>query len=248
MRAFLICIFLIIQIIGFAKEPTLFVFSYPRSGTHWFMHCARFVMTNPQSKKFFPSKVPGGVRHSHSIRIFEENNKAPWKDKILEHDFLILIIRDFKEAMLRHFNDDYETVINHIHDDSQDQKQLKFFENLSFFDNWPSDRKLLMYYEDFLTSPKDELKRFITFIGLKQNNLSSLIKNLETHKQLIIDKYNYEHKRRNLPNVGSRSEGKDFHYHAKRVPLEAIKEMEASAKNRNLFLYNKYLKRYEYPE
>lgn len=244
-KSFFICFILLISFKTLtAKQPSAYLLTYPRSGTHWIRFCINYIMKKDET--FYPSLV-SGVHHFHSFEIMEEYLGKPWK-KIVnkDKDFLILVIRDYKESMLRHFFDNPEAVILHLKDDSRGQKQLKFFNNLDHFDQWPSDRRLLVYYENFLSDPRKELNQIAKFLRLKKNNISSLMRNLSKFKQEMINSYNDMHQTGPLKIIGSQSEGKDFHYHQKKVSIDSIKRMEKTARNRSPKLYDKYLKRYEY--
>ena len=184
--------------------------------------------------------------HFHSIESMEKVRKKPWKQLIdPESDYLILILRNYRESMLRHYQGDYNRVISHLEDDSNDPLQLSFFSNLQHFDEWPEKRKILIYYEDLLQFPKRELGRFIRFLNAPWTRYNNFIKDIEKHKQKTINLYNQGAIKRKIKTPGSQSEGKDFLYHSKKVPQEYLHQMDFLAKERAPNLYDKYLLRYK---
>lgn len=209
------------------------------------MYAGNHLLRNSRTNQIESSKIYH-FEHSHGLECLSEILQRDWREVFHpQSDYLILILRNYKESMLRHFDDNADQVLDHLRDDSSCVNQLRFFQHLRHFDNWPKERRLLIYYEDLMTKPKEEFSIFINFLGIPDTRLNSFINNLQQHQQNVIDLYNREHIKRHLPGIGSRSEGKDLLFHSKKVPNEILMQMDEIAKARAPDLYQKYLKRFE---
>jgi hypothetical protein len=97
---------------------------------------------------------------------------------------LLLILRDFKEAIGRH-------IIGHP------QKYVSEFPKykslLDFYENYEGD-KLVIYYEDFVTNTEEQLKTILEFIGeYNEEKYINYIADLENQKLNSISTYNKFH-------------------------------------------------------
>lgn len=224
-----------------AESAKALVLTYPRSGTHWFMHCVEYLTADDLEKQGNCGNV-ASVHTMHSLEMLESYLGAAWQTSFdPDRDYLILLLRNYKESMLREFSDPKE-VVQYIKNDHE-CLNFRFFQNLQNFDNWAEDRKLLIYYEELLKFPERELTRFINFLNLSNAGLPMLMDGFEEHKKKTIDIYN--NKNMDIGFAGSVTEGKDLLYHSKKVSLRDLKEIEAAARTRAPALYDKYLKRFE---
>lgn len=229
-----------------ARETKMVLITYPRSGTNWFLHCITTLMKDPTTPDTSPSKVQR-LENYHSFEIIEAMTGAPWTHTFApKKDKIIMLIRNYKECMLRHFNGDPLIVIDHLTNDEPYPKQLRFFSNLQHFELWPENNRLLIYYEDLLTDPEQVLTNALVFLDLPLTHLEHFLENIEAEQTKMRSQYNEAHERTHLPGVGSQSEGKDLLYHSKKVPEALLTTMESIAYQRAPKLYQKYLKRYDF--
>lgn len=226
-----------------AKNNVLLL-SYPRSGTHIMSIIIRNLMfrqttITPTSY----SKVSDNYLNVHSMGMYKAKQNASFNsDYVLDvkKDYLIFLVRNYRECMLRHFDEDAGKVIEHLQDDSKSHFATKFFENLELYDNWPSNRKLLVYYEDLMLSQEKEVKRIANFLQTDEDTLNLLLESLEKQREGSLRLY--------IKRYGDRKEGSkglDILSHSRNIPHKHLVKMDKIAKRRARHLYAKYLKRYE---
>lgn len=153
--------------------------SYPRSGNHlvrFFIELLSEIPTygcrgNPDDKEIykniFPENVPFNISDFNKTDCFIKDHYPP---RNLPTNKLILIVRNPREAILRH--DNYK--IN--------AKSFKcYFSNIEYFINHKG-KKLLLYYEDILTNKIDFINTLYDFLSVdnlkKKNYVLSNIEKL----------------------------------------------------------------------
>ncbi len=157
-----------------------------------------------------------------------------------EKDYLIFLIRNYRESMLRHFLEDVDRVVAHLENDSKDHYVLKYFENLKVYDEWPSSRKLLVYYEDLVQKPAEAISKIASFLQIEEGVVDNFIDHFENLNKNTLTQYNEQ-----IGTSEKSSGGKDILSHSKGVELYNLIEMDSLAKKRAGALYDKYLKRYD---
>ena len=123
-------------------------------------------------------------------------------------DALIFILRNPKEALIRHAGKTalLEAAFNGVMPDN-----IKiYFEALYIFDSWKCPKKLIIYYEELLQNPKKVLLEILAFLGESDSKLEEFLAEYQTHKKKCLSLYK-----------ASESGGNDPLYHSKSLcPLE----------------------------
>lgn len=241
---FFICIFLFtasfkeIEVLQHEFEERVIVLSYPRSGRHWMAYSLYHIAPSYNVYASF-------LRTRFQYRLEKDSNKAIFPRHRLkncqslvnfpnENDKVVLLMRNYRESYLRHSCDDIASALELLKNDHDD-----LYQNLYFFDLFPEDRKLLIYYEDLILEPEVTFRKLLNFLGEDLASIDSYMASFEEHQRRMITLYD------KVQN-GARSKGKDLLYHTKLIPQKVIKEMDQHVKTHHPLLWKKYLSRYEY--
>ena len=188
---FLLFVPLLIQSIPSKKELVarykkqknkIFLLSYPRSGNTWMRYCLESLTKRPTLEYLGGNEFPGlnewwpfSMKFANidiskdiiwKIHFRYVLKKAGYFNK--NRDKIILLLRDYKEALIRNKG-------IHIFDGNFFIKKAvqRFLDNLVLFDEWSPENRLLIHYEDLIKSPKPTT--IPIFIGTLFINLSELI-------------------------------------------------------------------------
>lgn len=233
------------------KSPKTYIFSYPRSGNTWVRYCLEVLTRRPTIHYFnlknisnFPLtfiadhklnfiKSPIFKVHTKQELDFPNNKHNKQKDK------LIFILRNPKEAMLRHL--DKNGLISLLVDfiDTSLNKQgyenpYLYFENLNFFDSWPEKNKILICYEALMKNPKATLSRLLSFLNEDLSGLDNFISQLSKHKKIALDIYKY--------NAESITQGEDNLFHSRKLTEQERDVIDIWIARTYPYLWSKYLK------
>lgn len=243
MKKWLFCMAVLAMGFCFGQEGNTILFSFPRSGLHWACYCVLnltedYYVDFPEAYATLKdqSMLEGRekkILRAHTQRYFQES-VAPI-DR--QHDRLILLMRDYKECISREARDNWDDALQLLYGKISPGKAKSIFDNLELYDSWPSDRRLLIYYEDLLSNPKQVLAELVEFLGEDDHLLRPFMKNYEKHQETMLTAYQGKH--------GTFSQGKDLHYHSKKAPPQVIHDMDEYVKKKYPYLWNKYLMRYE---
>ena len=81
-----------------------------------------------------------------------------------------------------------------------------YFENVGIYDAWDPQKRLLVYYEDLLSSPREELTRILNFLSEPLADLDHFMQEYEKHKKTCLSIYK-----------NSESQGKDLLFHSRKT-------------------------------
>jgi hypothetical protein len=231
--------------VPFFDEPKTIILANPRTGGHWLMY-SLMSLTN---------------RHistaNHSIYLSEKNVYNPWNleynfsqpsiyftrsisylDKIdYETDKVILLVRDFKESLLRENNESIEKLFKILKNPKN-----SYYKIFKEFEKFQTENRVIVYYEDLLTNPAESITNILKFLGnFDQKKVTTFVKNIDTHKKESIDVYN-----KNPAFCGkSLSMGEDLLWHSKLVRKDMLQFCDYLVKNKASDVWRKYLNRYE---
>ncbi|MDX8430968.1 MAG: sulfotransferase domain-containing protein [Candidatus Algichlamydia australiensis] len=224
--------------------------SYPRVGSRWFMYALIFganrswrvnhsskntdaVLWHNFEQEVDESKVVLDTSHH---RLFFE------KEYLRERDKLILILRNYRECLIRHSG--VEKVLQMIHElNTKSGGKFSanwYLKNLQFFDDWPEERRLLIYYEDMIQNPKEVFERVATFIDEDPEVFASFLAHYKEHVAKSLAWRNAKE-----GHVRAQSMGRDLSYHSKRISRKKRQKFDEAVKNNYPDLWEKYLTRYE---
>lgn len=223
-------------------KENVFLLSFPGSGNTWTRYCIEFITKRPTGEAIylFPvqkdnlrmdcplnNNFPLGVNYDAPpvIKIHDIKDRYPMG----ENDYLIVVVRNYKESLLRHLGSDVARAIATL----QDPHNM-YTNALKAYHEWPDDRKLLIYYEDFLQFPEQTLYRLADFFHTGHELIPQFIQELETHRQNGIAIYEHH----------SVTQGKDLHYHGNRISAELRRELDTLCEAADPEMFKTYLLRY----
>ena len=237
-----------------------FLVSYERSGNTWMRYCLEFLTKRPTIRlsdeelleKYVEIKPQG-----HHLRLPIQNEidlDVDYTNQaiIKVHDFVkrypravprrslgtkfILLIRNPKECFYRHIGSE-KGVIKAVK-----TPNFYFFTNLIRFDSWPNENRLLVYYEDFITNPRETLSKVLSFLGEEDTYMDDFFRDYEFHKKRCIDHYEYLQKQ---DHQYSHTKGESLIFHSSKMSKETLREVDHLIQLNYPDLWKKYLSRYE---
>jgi|GEM_PF-2138410 len=244
----------------FCEETTpsqnVIVLTPQRCGTHWLLYSIRYLTkASPvsgleENGTLFAGNSQFDVfgepinRNTYFLIHAHTPNSIIWRG--YEQDKLILIIRDYKESILRMFDNFLfiKMAIGKRHNDVifNDLPPYYavitwYFENLEYFEQFKGE-KLLLYYEELLLQPESVYKNILSFLGASDQFFADFMHDLEFHKETCLNFYNSYR-------FGSKTHGKDFKFHSKKLKQEELTEFDKLVQNNYPSLWEKYLYRYK---
>lgn len=230
----------------FGNEPSnVYLLRAPRSGTHWFFYFSRVL---------FGINIRADAR-CEGDRIITAHNPYDlhMKEDSYDKDFLILLVRNFRECLLRDYEDP-ENVKNEIlyqasFNSSSYRKNWvlnfrknHYFHNLRVYDMWNPEKRLIVYYEDLLQTPQEVLLKIAEFIGEanKKDEIQAFIDNLDEHMNESLKIYE------GLNNRGykSHTRGRSFLHHTNKIGIDKARKIDKLVLKCFPYLVDKYLSRY----
>jgi len=211
-------------------NPSSYLISYPRSGNTWTRYIIEQISKRVTIDEGRGEKTQNPILiKRHDFCGSENKNKG-----------LIVLIRDYREALIRHHDQKPVDMNEVLNPRVSKNKQLSYIDILYGYDQWPADRRLLVYYEDLMMHPEVDILRMMIFLGLwpkKEDQYKSFIEDIETHKQSSIK--NYETK------IGpSITKGEDLKFHSKNISIDEQKSYDVFLKKHHPEIFFKYLDRY----
>lgn len=225
---------------------SLYLLSYPRSGNFWVRYIIEYISRRPTQG--YNSTIDGPIGARHHIGVDLDDDVIAIKSHAEignADDEIILIIRDYKEAITRHAKE----TIKHAQNDGYYQEDMKlhfihetqgvsnigvdYIGILERYDSFPG-RKMFLYYEDLLLNPKFEISKIVDFMNLDFQRFEKFMTKYYIHHNRSVESYH----------AGSHTKGTSMHHHISSFSNEYIKFMDEYIKNLHPVIYNKYLSRY----
>lgn len=221
------------------SAPNTYLLSYRRSGTHMLVYTISFLTKTQCGDGRF--NIATGVDTSKQgiLQIHNLTQASTWYGTVINRDmdYLILIVRNYKECMMREFLDDYQLVLNHIEDPSNDIDSLRFFKNLEDYDNWNPKKRLLIYYEDLISDRRIECQKILEFLKSPDDYLDDYIDNIDFHLGFSLNFYAETH-------GGTSSNGVNTLYHTSQLPEGIEEKIDQLVQSKHPYVSAKYLQRY----
>lgn len=173
-----------------------FLYSYPRSGNTWVRYIIE-VLTGRTTASYDDDPLrpvnqrlsdPPIIHKRHGHKNFEEEGV----DFDSTKDRMILIVRDYKEAIIRHKRQQAknpETLYRLVVEDLQtDGLYIKL---LNRYTNWKNKKRLLVYYEDLIASnPELTIKNILQFLDMyNPKKLDLFMKHFTQHREISRNYY-----------------------------------------------------------
>jgi hypothetical protein len=216
------------QIVSY-QGPKTFLLSYPRSGNTWMRYCLEYLTQRPTFHQNYQNSINKPLAWRAQFEI--DCEKAPIeKVHILEGlpydksvDKLILLVRNPKEAIKRH----EKKIITY---DLLKISKL-YFTDISIYDSWDPQNRILIYYEDFIKNPESTLRMVCNFLNEPVTKLADFMNNYEKHQKTAIGLYGE-----------SRTQGKDLLAHSREMGPELCRKADAWIEELYPEVWHKYLK------
>lgn len=237
-------------------SPNVIVLTPQRCGTHWLLYSIRHLtkaspikglqkngtlFENDSQFDFFGEPINW---NTYFLIHVHHPNSIIWQDP--QENKLILIIRDYKESILRMFsNFSYiKDVIGKKHNDPIFNILPPFygvitwyFENLEYFEQFKGE-KFLVYYEELLLQSENVYRNILSFLNASDQFLEDFMNELELHKDVCLNYYDSK-------SFGSETKGKNLKFHSKKIKEEELIEFDQLVQDNYPNLWEKYLSRYK---
>jgi len=220
-------------IVGFRLFDRPLLMSYSRSGTNWIRYIIEYLTDRP---------TPGAARLIKNGSDYVLDRAHRGYAVINEYSKVILIIRDYRECLLRHMPEEWQksrSVADFLELQKVDQPPYWYIWNIEAFDKFQGE-KCLFYYEDIVGCPEKEILRLVAFLDLPNDKLDDLLGNIEVHKRNSIQCY-----KSNQISVTEGNIGKLNRHALTHTSPRERKEFDLYYKEKFPEIYKKYLQRYE---
>ena len=145
-------------------------------------------------------------------------------------DRLILLLRNPKECMTRHFGRPPQKK-----DFTQGEGQ-RYFLALKIYDEWNPQKRLLIRYEDLIAKPRQVAEQLLKFFQDQPTHLNDFFNHFEFHKKRALIIYSRFQE--------SRSKGTDVLFHSKKIDQKHRKQLDAWMQQLYHVFWKKYLVSY----
>jgi len=216
--------------------------SHPRSGNTWLRYYLEYVSLRPShtgdinqanntdlEKAAVGKKlIPGLNCKKRAICTKRHHIHLP-KDEWTGKESIILIVRDYKECILKHLSPKMRT-------ENLLKENIRGYTRLLRYYDEHKGKKILVYYEDLMTHPRKELSRIKDFLDLDDKRHNEFMDNYNEHKEKMLKHYHGG-------KVRFSSRGEKFKFHQRMAESTTINSLKSEIRIYRA-LYNKYLKRY----
>ncbi len=212
--------------------PKIWLLSYPRSGNTWIRYCLEYTTGRASWHHIYlkPINCPIGWMLNFPIdtqknplwKVHSKEEMSVFGKRYNPHkDYLILIIRNPKEAITRHENriPDYELLKGTT--SNMYTKSSCYFGNLYLYDQWDKDKRLLIRYEDLLVDLRPQLEKILNFLGDSTDCLEEFFATYQEHRDRMIELYCQNE------GGGSQSRGAAALYHSNAIPPDTRKQIDS---------------------
>ena len=218
----------------------IILLSYPRSGNTWVRYILEFLSKRPTQGYDHKTDVPLGARTNIGVDLkappiaVKSHRELGGKD-----DKLLVIVRDYREAITRHAkageHKTPEKMKKHFIQETggKEHKGVDYITVIQTYEEFEGD-KLLVYYEDLINKPTEQVERIIEFAGIDKRFLTEFLHNYEKHKAASLGAYS----------PGSHTKGTNLKHHSSALSSEFVSFMTAHVKKAHPELFDKYLKKY----
>jgi len=204
------------------SEVPVLMLNFPRCGSNFLNYCIEQII----GKRIWK-------HHGQSYPF--------WQKEVLP---TIVIVRNYKECIPRQDGSYSKYDLNIIKTYLQNNRPtdgdannvFDYISILKHYDTLDDDKRLMIYYEDLLTNPKEELTKVIEFfesLNIPCNDVTEFFNNFESHSNASLGEY-----------PATQSRGKDLLFHSKNMDLNVKQEVDNYIKNNYEILWNRYLNRY----
>lgn len=225
-----------------------FLLSYPRSGNTWVRYIVEYLSKRPTIYRKeniqdnpIGSRINLGVDLDKEPILYKRHWLEPQDFKNQNVDKLILIIRDYKEAIPRHHKEapgiDFPTLKERFIGEMRGlpNEKCDYIKAIQHFDTWPGP-KLLLYYEDLISASELLVLEIAHLLELDQSRVTEFIKDINHHKQNSVQCYHTK----------SWTQGREeqLKFHQQQLPAELLNFAKQYIQTNFPNIYDKYLYKY----
>lgn len=198
------------------------VLGYPRSGNHWLVYCMKYAI-------------------NQSLWFSHGNNLKFWDNcKNKNYSSIVFILRNYKECVVRHCETNIDIIKKELSGDGPTEKiksKSDYLAILKLFDSYDKDKKILVYYEDLISNPENELNRLADYFNVDKNNVQTFMNNFNEHKNNSLKWCGNETQK-------PETNGNNIIHHSNKLTKEQRIELDELVMKNNKELFEKYLTRY----
>ncbi len=220
-------------IVGFGYYRRPLLASYSRSGTNWLRYIIETLTDLP---------TPGSKRRIRGDKYAVDRAHQAYK-VMHKHVAVILVIRDYRECLIRHNRDLWKQIRDVVpfleFDGKIEQPNHWYIKNIEAFDKF-SGKKMLIYYEDLQTDPEPTIRRVADFFSVDQAKVDDMIAHLDEHYEASVSSYT----KSGHDSFTAGTKRMDYHSKSNLTP-EQINEFDDYYFNNYPKLAKKYLARYD---
>ncbi len=243
-----------LTIIYNSTGPRTYLLSYPISGNSWSRYCLEYITKRPTAYLYpdYIQKIPfanGPLGYVFDVLQTDMTKDPIWKvhnrNDILRlktynpvREKLIFIVRNPIEVLIRNhpglFNIDKENFfsVSHIQNEFS-----VYFDNIRIFDEWPSENKILIYYEDLISDIKSTLRKLCNFLNVDEAIINSFMEQYYSHVENELNLYNAQSRK-------TITKGNKAIYYSNSLSQEDLEKADINIRFVHPDLWEKYLKRF----
>jgi len=199
-----------------------YLYARPRSGISWVRYICRELYGLPSISAH---------QEDSPAQLFQKTHAS---EDLIESRFLLCMVRDYKECLVRHYADRDIKDIDYVYE--LGHEGWGYMKYLTVYNDWVGP-KLLLYYEGFMEHPESSISILGDQIGASKEKVLDFINNLEHHQKKSIELYNTK-------GDESATQGKKIDHHKYKLSYEQRDTWDKYLDLQYPDLYNKYLKRY----
>lgn len=222
-----------------------FIVSCERSGTHWTIAILQILLKKPVRPIKNPN-ISTGKRVNLLNFVLDENEPILYRSHYIESGFskidqssnrLLLIVRNYKELIAR------ECSGKKITKRLKGKKIKQYMKNLSFYDLWKDDdTKLLIYYEDLISDPKNTIEKLLMFYDKDIDLVEEFMENIDYWQKKVYR--SYINSQGPQHGKSARNAKPKEIYHTKNISLDDLKKVDRKVRDAYPVLWERYLNRY----
>lgn len=226
------------------QESPVLLLSFPRSGNTWIRYCIEYLTKRPtgEYEYLFPVDRNSFFMNNPINNIFDlgvDYESPPvvkshfFNKKVKEYkiDYLIFVLRNYKESIPRHLGSFNDTML--FLEDSSNY----YMHNLEVYDNWDPEKRIIIYYEELINDSVNVYKKLVSFFKGSDEYIEFFCSDMKIHTENAIQLYERDA-------GASYTKGKDVLFHSKKFSSEERKSIDVCCRKSNPNLFDKYLARY----
>lgn len=202
-----------------------FLLSYPRSGNTWTRYWLEYVTGRPTFHRFnlkdarnHPIAWSAGFEIDPTLAPIEKVHTQKEIQKAkgdYQHDKLILIVRNPKEALSRHGGKEITLEVLQGDGSKGNADPRIYFENISVYASWNPTQRLMIFYEDLMAKPIETMIIVLLFLEGSFDKIDLFMRDYQWHKKNAIKIYKE-----------SESKGNDLLFHSKLIDPSHRKQID----------------------